>query len=146
VHLAGDREGGAASSASLRWRSVALHETDIKQNIRRGVQQLSNLSFIGITRSPLKSHRFSDLCNNVSMKTLFKLFINHGNHDDSFVEIIIHICKVFGYDLLRDLLEMLNLINIGSAVATRRNLVDPIQWTNMRGLMAAMFRAFDLRT
>jgi hypothetical protein len=33
----------------------------------------------------------------------------------------------FGYDLLCDLLEMLNLINIGSAVATRKNLVDPIQ-------------------
>jgi hypothetical protein len=28
--------------------------------------------------------------------------------------------------VLCDLLEMLNLINIGSAVATRRNLVDPI--------------------
>jgi hypothetical protein len=34
---------------------------------------------------------------------------------------------VFGYDLLCDLLEMLNLINIGSVVATRRNLVDPIE-------------------
>jgi hypothetical protein len=34
----------------------------------------------------------------------------------------------FGYDMLRDLLlEMLNLINIGCAVVTRRNLVDPIQ-------------------
>jgi hypothetical protein len=65
------------------------------------------------------------------MKTLFKLFINHGNHDDSFVEVIIHICMVFGYDLLYDLLEMLNLINIGSAIATRRNLVAPIQRTNM---------------
>jgi hypothetical protein len=52
---------------------------------------------------------------------------------------------VFGYDLLCDLLEMLNLINIGSAVAIRRNLVDPIQRTNMRGLMAERFRAFDLR-
>jgi hypothetical protein len=41
---------------------------------------------------------------------------------------------VFGYDLLCDLLEMLNLINIGSAAATRINLVDPIQRTNMRGL------------
>jgi hypothetical protein len=37
-----------------------------------------------------------------------------------------HICMVFGYDLLYDLLEMLNLINIGSAVATRRNLFNPI--------------------
>jgi hypothetical protein len=53
---------------------------------------------------------------------------------------------VFGYDQLCDLLEILNLINIGSAVATRRNLVDPIQRTNMRGLMAERFRAFDLRT
>jgi hypothetical protein len=44
------------------------------------------------------------------------------NHDDSFVEVIIHICMVFGYDPLCDLLEMLNLINIGSSVATRRNL------------------------
>jgi hypothetical protein len=52
---------------------------------------------------------------------------------------------VFGYDLLCDLLEMLNLINNGSAVATRRNLVDPIQRTNMRGLMAKRLRAFDLR-
>jgi hypothetical protein len=34
------------------------------------------------------------------------------------------------------LLEMLNLINIGSTVANRRNLVDPIQRANMRGLMA----------
>jgi hypothetical protein len=34
---------------------------------------------------------------------------------------------VFGYDLLCDLLETLNLVNIGSAVATRRNLVEPIQ-------------------
>jgi hypothetical protein len=48
--------------------------------------------------------------------------------------------------LLCDLLEMLNLINIGSAVAARRNLLDPIQRTNMRGLMAERFRAFDLRT
>jgi hypothetical protein len=49
------------------------------------------------------------------------------------VEVIIHICMAFGYDLLCDLLEMSNLINIGSAVATRRNQVDPIQRTNMRG-------------
>jgi hypothetical protein len=52
---------------------------------------------------------------------------------------------VFGYDLLCDVLEMLNLINIGSAVATGRNLVDPIQRTNMRGLVAERGRAFDLR-
>jgi hypothetical protein len=66
------------------------------------------MSVIGITRSPLKSHRFSDPRNSV--------------------EVIIHnICMIFGYDRLCDLLEMLNLINIGSAVATRRNLVDPIQ-------------------
>jgi hypothetical protein len=68
-----------------------------------------------------------------------KLFINHGNHDDSFVEV----CMVFGYDLLCDLLEMLNLINIGSTVATRRNLVEPIQRTNMRGLMAERLRAYE---
>jgi hypothetical protein len=43
---------------------------------------------------------------------------------------------VFGYDMLCDLLEMLDRINIRSAVATRRNLVDPIQRTNVRGLMA----------
>jgi hypothetical protein len=41
---------------------------------------------------------------------------------------------------------MLNLINIGSAVASRRNLVDPIQRTSMRGLMDERLRAFDLRT
>jgi hypothetical protein len=70
----------------------------------------------------------------------------HIKIDDSFMEIIIHICMVFGYDLLCDLLEMLNLINIGRAVATHRNLVDPIQRMNMRGLMAEMFRATDLRT
>jgi hypothetical protein len=53
----------------------------------------------------------------------------------------------FGSDLLCDLLEMLNLINIGSAaIATHRNLVDRIQQTNMRGLMAERFRAFDLHT
>jgi hypothetical protein len=97
------------------------------------------LTKIGITRSPLKSHRFSDPRNNVSMETLFNLFINHGNHDDSFVEVVIHICMVFGYDLLCDLLKMLNLINIGNAVATRRNLVDPIQRSNRRGLMAERF-------
>jgi hypothetical protein len=90
-----------------------------------------NIGLIGITRSPLKSLRFSDPSNSVSMKTIFKLFIKHGNHDDSFVAVIIHICMVFGYDLLCDLLEMLNLINIGSAVATRRHLVDPIQRTNI---------------
>jgi hypothetical protein len=96
----------------------------------------------GITRSPLKSHLFSDPRNSVSMKKRsFKLFINHGNRDDSFVDVIIHICMVFGYDLLCDLLEMLNLINIGSAVATRRNPVDPIQRTNMRGLMAETFES-----
>jgi hypothetical protein len=50
------------------------------------------------------------------------------------VEVIKHICVVFGYDLLCDLLEMLNLI------------VDPIQRTNMRGLMAERFRALDLCT
>jgi hypothetical protein len=50
--------------------------------------------------------------------------------------------SVFGYDLLCDLLEMLNLINIDSAVATLRNLVDPIQRTNMRGLMAERFYFF----
>jgi hypothetical protein len=80
------------------------------------------------------------------MKTLLKLLINHGNHDDSFVEVMIHICMVFGYDLLCDLLEMLNLVNIGSSVATRRNLVDPIQRTNITGLMVERFTAFDLRT
>jgi hypothetical protein len=53
---------------------------------------------------------------------------------------------VFGYDLLCDLLEMLNLINIGSAVATRRNRVHPIQRTNVRGLMAERLRVFDLCT
>jgi hypothetical protein len=93
-----------------------------------------------ITISPLKSHRFSVPHNSVSMKTLFKLFINRVYHDDSFVEVM-----VFGYDPLCDLLEILNLINIGSAVATRRNLVDPIQRTNMRGLMAERFRAFESR-
>jgi hypothetical protein len=53
-----------------------------------------------------------------------------------FVEVVIHICMVFGYDLLCNLLEMLN-----STVATRRNLVDPIQQTNMRlrGPMAERF-------
>jgi hypothetical protein len=42
--------------------------------------------------------------NSVSMKTLCYLFIDHGNHDDSFVEVIMHscICMVFGYDLLCD--------------------------------------------
>jgi hypothetical protein len=58
---------------------------------------------------------------------------------------VIHICMVFGYDRLCDLLEMLNLINIRSTVATRRKLVDPIQRTNMRGLMAES-RAFNLHT
>jgi hypothetical protein len=49
---------------------------------------------------------------------------------------------VFGYGLLCDFIRnvQLILINIGSDVATRRNLVDPIQRTNMRGLMAERFR------
>jgi hypothetical protein len=40
-------------------------------------------------------------------ETLFKLFINHEimTHD-SFVEVIINICMVFGYDLLCDSLEI----------------------------------------
>jgi hypothetical protein len=52
---------------------------------------------------------------------------------------------VFGYDLLCDVLEMLNFNKYRSAVATRRNLVDPVQSKNKRpdGLMV---RAFDLRT
>jgi hypothetical protein len=51
---------------------------------------------------------------------------------------------VFGYDLLCDLLELSVEFNkYRSAVATRRNLVDPIQRMNMRGLMAEMFRAFE---
>jgi hypothetical protein len=56
-------------------------------------------------------------------------------NEDSFVEVIfiIHICMVFGYDLLCDLFEMLNLINIWSTVATRRNRVDPIQRMYSRG-------------
>jgi hypothetical protein len=41
---------------------------------------------------------------------------------------------------------MLNLINIGSAVATRRILVNPVQRTNIRGLMAERFRVHDLCT
>jgi hypothetical protein len=49
----------------------------------------------------------SDGPSSVGTKTLFKLFINHGNHDDSFVEVTIHTGMVFGYDLLCDLLEML---------------------------------------
>jgi hypothetical protein len=53
--------------------------------------------------SILKSHRFSDPRNSVSMKTIFKWSINHGNHDDSFVEVKIHKCMVFGYDLLCDI-------------------------------------------
>jgi hypothetical protein len=52
---------------------------------------------------------------------------------------------VFGYDLLCDLLEMLNLINIGSAVVTRRHLVDPIQRTNMRGLVRGIERSICAR-
>jgi hypothetical protein len=79
-----------------------------------------------------KSHRFSDPRNSVSMKTFVRLFINHGNHDDSFVKVTIHICIWFLVMICCVILEMLNLINIGSAVAIRRNLVDPIHRTNMR--------------
>jgi hypothetical protein len=58
--------------------------------------------------------------------------------------VIIHTLYLYGVwsDMWCDFLEMLYLINIGSAVAT---LGDPIQRTNMRGLMAERFRAFDLR-
>jgi hypothetical protein len=52
------------------------------------------------------------------------------------VEVTIHICMVFGYDLLCELLEMLNFNKYLSAVATRRNLVDPIQARNISSLMA----------
>jgi hypothetical protein len=55
--------------------------------------------------------------NSVSTETLFKLFINHGNHGNLFVEVTIHICLVFGYDLLCDLLEMLNFNKYWSAEA-----------------------------
>jgi hypothetical protein len=43
-----------------------------------------------------------------------------------------YICMVFGYDPLCDLLEILNFNKYRSAVATRRNLVDPIQSKNKR--------------
>jgi hypothetical protein len=43
---------------------------------------------------------------------------------------------VLGYDLLCDLLEMLNFNKYLSAVATRRNLVDPIQSRNINDMMA----------
>jgi hypothetical protein len=49
------------------------------------------------------------------------------------VEVTIHICTVFGYDLLCDLLEILNFNKYRSAIATRRNLVDPIQSRNISG-------------
>jgi hypothetical protein len=39
------------------------------------------------------------------------------------VEVTIHICMVFGYDILCDLLEMLNFNKYRSAVTTRSNLV-----------------------
>jgi hypothetical protein len=42
---------------------------------------------------------------------------------------------VFGYDLLCDLFEMLNFDKYRSAVATRRNLVDPIQSRKVSGLL-----------
>jgi hypothetical protein len=61
---------------------------------------------------------------------LSSLLIMEINHGDSFVEVTIHICMVFGYDLLCDSLEMSNFNNYRSAVATRRNLVDPIQSRN----------------
>jgi hypothetical protein len=38
--------------------------------------------------------------------------------------------SVFGYDLLCHLLEILNLNKYRSTVATRRNLVNPIQSKN----------------
>jgi hypothetical protein len=43
---------------------------------------------------------------------------------------------LFGYDLLCDLLEILNFNKYPSAVATRRNLVDPILSRNIISLMA----------
>jgi hypothetical protein len=84
---------------------------------------------IGITRSPLKSHQFSDPGNSVSMKTLFKLFINHGNPDHSFVEVIIHICMVFGYDLLCDLCMNRHdsMINKLFKLSFRRNTVRTVR-------------------
>jgi hypothetical protein len=102
---------------------------------------------IGITRSPLKSHRFSDPRNSVSMKTHFKLFIKHGNHDDSFVEVIIHICMVFG---LISVVWFIRNVEFNKyrkhCCNSQKPLVDPIQRTNMRGLMAERLRAFDLCT
>jgi hypothetical protein len=47
-----------------------------------------------------------------------------------------HCGMVFGYDLLSDLLEMLNFNKYRSTVATRRNLVDPIQLRNMSDLIS----------
>jgi hypothetical protein len=59
--------------------SVSSYITDCPMlSIEPIMSQVSKLVLcswfnIGITRSPLKSHRFSDLRNSVSMKTLFKL-------------------------------------------------------------------------
>jgi hypothetical protein len=41
----------------------------------------------------------------------------------------IHICMVFGYDQLCDLLEMLNFNKYRSTVATHRNLVESTQFS-----------------
>jgi hypothetical protein len=50
---------------------------------------------------------------------------------------------ILGYDLLCDFLEILNFNKYRSAVATRRNLVDPIQSRKQPDGLAA--REFDLR-
>jgi hypothetical protein len=101
------------------------------------------MPIIGITRSPLKSHRFFDPRNSVSMKTLFMLFINHGNHDDSFVEVIIHNLYGFWLWFIRNVeLNKYQGCCCNSQKPSRSNSANKYE----RGLMAEKFRAFDLRT
>jgi hypothetical protein len=58
----------------------------------------------------------------------------------------IHICMVFGNDLLCDLLEMLNFNKYRSAVASRRNLSRPNSVEEYKQLDGIAVRALDLRT
>jgi hypothetical protein len=50
---------------------------------------------------------------------------------------------VFGYDLLCDLLEILNFNKYRCAVATHRNLVDPIESRYYKLPDGLTVRAFD---
>jgi hypothetical protein len=63
----------------------------------------------------------------LTVLTVFRRKLSLSYHGNSFVEVTIHICMVFDYDLLCDLLEILNFNKYRSA---QLNLGDQFDWSN----------------